>query len=134
MTDLVGTCPKTFWDEWIAEGGAAGAPETGEEWGWYTKARMARVIRPGDRFYIVAGGRLRGWAPVVRLDCFERGFAIIRQGGAVVCSLAEAKGLEAIEFGTMANNAPMRALAGKKGFSDGDVRFRQALQAGVEKQ
>lgn len=35
MADLVGTCPKDFWEEWIAEGDAAGDPETGEEWGWY---------------------------------------------------------------------------------------------------
>lgn len=31
-TFCVGTCPKDFWEEWIAEGDAAGDPETGEEW------------------------------------------------------------------------------------------------------
>ena len=33
-SDLVGTCPKGFWLEWIAEGDAAGDAPTGEEWGW----------------------------------------------------------------------------------------------------
>jgi hypothetical protein len=38
MVDLVGTCPKDFWREWIAEGDAAGEPESGEEWGWFMSA------------------------------------------------------------------------------------------------
>lgn len=88
MTDLVGTCPKDFWPEWIAEGDAAGLPESGEEWGWYTADRAARLIHPGDRFYVVAHGRLRGWAPVTRLDTFHSSsFAICRKGGAVACTI-----------------------------------------------
>ena len=35
MVDLVGTCPKGFWADWIAEGDAAGDPATGEEYGWW---------------------------------------------------------------------------------------------------
>ena len=35
MSDLVVTCPKGFFLDWIAEGDAAGEPETGEEWGWF---------------------------------------------------------------------------------------------------
>lgn len=87
MVDLVGTCPKGFWFEWIAEGDAAGEPETGEEWGWYTQHHsMLRLIRPGDRFYVVAHGRLRGWAPVTRVT---HSF-IARRGGAVACTIPEA--------------------------------------------
>lgn len=90
MTDLVGTCPKDFWPEWIAEGDAAGLPESGEEWGWYTADRLARLIGPGDRFYVVAHGRLRGWAPVVRLQTFHAySYAICRKGGAAACTIAE---------------------------------------------
>jgi hypothetical protein len=85
MADLVGTCPKGFWKEWIAEGDAAGDPESGEEWGWYTGHPRIRLIRPGDRFYVVAHGKLRGWAPVVRI---ERG-CIVRKGGAVACTIDE---------------------------------------------
>jgi hypothetical protein len=91
VADLVGTCPKDFWEEWIAEGDAAGEPYTGEEWGWYTGDRKARSIQPGDRFYVVAHGRLRGWAPVMRVDVGGDGksYAIIRHGGGVACTIAE---------------------------------------------
>src|SRR5688572_25828523 len=51
MVDLVGTCPKDFWQEWIEEGDPAGTPETGEEWGWYTRHSFAKLAVPGDRFY-----------------------------------------------------------------------------------
>lgn len=86
MTDLVGTCPKGFWHEWLAEGDAAGELYSGEEWGWYTRDRKAGLIRPGDRFYVVAWGRLRGWAPVTRLNADgapEHGWVICRRGDAV---------------------------------------------------
>lgn len=85
MVDLVGTCPKDFWDEWIAEGDAVGEPESGTNWGWYTRHWRVRLIRPGDRFYVVAHGRLRGWAPVVEV----RPGCIVRRGGAVACTIAE---------------------------------------------
>lgn len=88
MTDLVGTCPKDFFLEWIAEGDAAGDAESGEEWGWYTSDSTARLIKPGDRFYVVAWGRLRGWAPVTRLRDGGRGnYVICRRGGAVACTV-----------------------------------------------
>ena len=89
MPDLVGTCPKDFWEEWIAEGDAAGAPETGEEWGWYTGDRKAASMQPADRFYVVAHGKLRGWAPVVRIQRPESGFIICRRGGAVACTITQ---------------------------------------------
>lgn len=85
MVDLVGTCPKDFWEEWIAEGDAAGDPETGEEWGWYTTHSYRNLILPGDRFYVVAHGKLRGWAPTLGLQ----GGAIVRKGGAVACTIDE---------------------------------------------
>jgi len=89
MSDLVGTCPKDFWNEWIAEGDAAGDPPTGEEWGWYTGHSLARSMKPGDRFYVVAHGRLRGWAPVTRVEHPAEGFIICREGNAVACTIAE---------------------------------------------
>jgi len=46
MVDLVGTCPKGFWEEWIAEGDAAGDPATGEEWGWFTEHSMLIRLTP----------------------------------------------------------------------------------------
>lgn len=90
MADLVGTCPKGFWEEWIAEGDAAGEPSTGEEWGWFTADRKARTIAPGERFYVVAHGKLRGWAPVVRVTRYPDGsYAICRRGGAVACTIPQ---------------------------------------------
>ena len=64
MEDLVGTCPMGKWEDWIAEGDAAGEPDTGKEWAWYTFHPLDWKIEVGDRFYIVAHGRLRGYAPV----------------------------------------------------------------------
>jgi hypothetical protein len=88
MADLVGTCPKSFWGEWIAEGDAAGERYTGEEWGWYTGDRKASTIKPGDRFYVVAHGKLRGWAPVTRVQvCPDGSFVICRRGDAVACTV-----------------------------------------------
>lgn len=92
MADLVGTCPKDFWEEWIAEGDAAGDPYTGEEWGWFTRSGLAAKIKAGDRFYVVAHGRLRGWAPVTRVQSpkdgwDDSGWVICRRGDAVACTV-----------------------------------------------
>lgn len=87
MVDLVGTCPLDFWEEWIAEGDAAGDPPTGEEWGWFTSHRDAQLIKPGDRLYIVAHGRVRGYAPVTRIERTGEGWAICRKAGAVACTI-----------------------------------------------
>ena len=85
MVDLVGTCPKGFWHEWIAEGDAAGEPESGQEWGWFTGHSYKSLIRPGDRFYVVAHGRLRGYSIVTGIW----GGAIVRKGNAVACTIPE---------------------------------------------
>jgi hypothetical protein len=90
MSDLVGTCPKDFWLKWIAEGDAVGDPETGEEWGWYTASSLANIIKIGDRFYIVANGKLRGYAPVTRVElCPDGSHVICRKGNAVACTIDE---------------------------------------------
>lgn len=83
--DLVATCPKGFWREWIEEGDAAADPQTGAEYEWYTGHRLIRSIRPNERLYIVAHGRLRGYARVTRVT---HG-AIIRRGGAVAVTIDE---------------------------------------------
>ena len=87
MPDLVGTCPMDFWREWIAEGDAAGDPYTGEEWGWFTRSPLTRIIQPGDRFYVVAHGKLRGWAPVTRVEWSDGSGIICRRGGGVACTV-----------------------------------------------
>lgn len=88
MTDIVVTVPKFFWPEWVEEGDAAGEPPTGTEWGFYMGGRVP-PLEPGDRLYIVAWNRLRGWAPVTQLRHGHAGggFCICREGGAVACTI-----------------------------------------------
>jgi hypothetical protein len=88
MTDLVGTCPKHRWDDWVQEGDPAGTPWSGIEWGWFTRHPLARDGQPGDRFYVVAHGKLRGWAPIVRVARADSGeWVICRHGDAVACTV-----------------------------------------------
>lgn len=65
--DMVATCPKGFWKEWIAEGDPAGTVWSGTDWSWYTGGRRPDIA-PGDRLYVVAHGRLRGFAPVTAVE------------------------------------------------------------------
>ncbi len=89
MADVVVTVPKGLWFDWIAEGDAVGEPETGEEWGFFLGAAQGVPdIKPGERVYIVAHGRLRGYAPLTRLQA--RPLALGRQGGAVAVTIPEA--------------------------------------------
>lgn len=87
--DLVGTCPKSFWTEWLAEGDCAGAPRTGHRWSWYTRSKTVRLIIPGDRFYIVAHGKLRGFAPVVAVYKGQFQNVIYRESGAEAVTIPE---------------------------------------------
>lgn len=88
MADLVVTCPKNFFFRWIAEGDAAGDPYTGEEWGWFMGGRKPD-IQVGDRLYVVAYDKLRGYAPVTRLAQTRTGWAICRRGDAVAVTIEE---------------------------------------------
>lgn len=68
MVDFVGTVPKHLWLEWIEEGDSVGEPPSGEEWGFYTYGADPRDrVTQDSRFYIVAHGRLRGYAPITRV-------------------------------------------------------------------
>ena len=87
--NLVVTVPKWFWPEWIAEGDAVGEAYTGEEWGFFMGGNRP-PIGHGDRLYIVAHGKLRGYAPVTRLappeECGGK-WGICRRGGAVAVTI-----------------------------------------------
>jgi hypothetical protein len=92
--DLVGTCPKGFWEEWISEGNCAGDPERADiEYYWFTRSKLTLKLQPGDRFYVVCNGSLRGWAPVVRIltdiQNDKQYFAIARSCGAVACTILQ---------------------------------------------
>ena len=87
--DLVVTVPKRLWEHWIAEGDCPGDPPTGEEWGFSVGFRRP-PINAGGRLYIVAHGRLRGYAPVTRVGQHENGtYAICREAGAVAATIAQ---------------------------------------------
>ena len=106
MSDLVGTCPMWFWEEWLAEGDCAGESNTGREYEWQTKHSLINQIEPEDRFYVVAHGKLRGYAIVT---CVGVSFndpdydAITREGGAIACTINEAikgfRGLRKVWWG-----------------------------------
>lgn len=86
--DVVVTVPKTFGlAEWIAEGDAAGEPWSGEEWHFYIG--LAPKIEPGERVYVVCNGKLRGYAPLVRVEYGAERTALVRHGGAVAVTIDE---------------------------------------------
>jgi hypothetical protein len=86
--NLVVTVPKWFWPEWIEEGDAAGEIYSGEEWGFFLGGAKP-PIGEGDRLYIVAHNRLRGYAPVTRLGFQDGKWVICRRGGGVACTIDE---------------------------------------------
>lgn len=96
MSDVVVTVPKNFEyaglrgiEAWIREGDAAGEPWSGEEWHFYLGGPRPQ-IKPGERVYIVHNGRLRGYAPLVRIENYdEGGYALVRHGGAVAVTVDE---------------------------------------------
>jgi hypothetical protein len=89
MVDYCGTVPKGIWEDWIEEGDAAGEPPTGEEWGFYTYGTQPVELQPDSRFYIVAHGKLRGYAPITRI-VFKPRFEGARIGQVVFCRAAGA--------------------------------------------
>ena len=100
MSDVVVTVPKNFrWDDsphtgllaWADEGGLPGNDGCGEY--EYTTGGMKPRIEVGERVYVVCEGRLRGYAPLVRM-IFDplRGnwgyVSLVRGGGAVAVTIA----------------------------------------------
>lgn len=94
MPDVVVTVPKGKWLGWIEEGDAVGLPESGEEWGFFTAGMKPNIV-PGERVYVVAHGRLRGYAPLTALEWTPSGrgafgqVAFGRKGGAVAVTIAD---------------------------------------------
>jgi hypothetical protein len=87
MTDVVVTVPKRLWQEWIDEGDLPGDDPTGDEYAFYLSGPRPE-IEPGELVYIVAHGKLRGYAPLTRVAlCPGITFALIRAGGAVACTI-----------------------------------------------
>ena len=98
MTDVVVTVPMDRWDEWITEGDLPGDAWSGME-SHFNLAGPRPFVQPGERIYIVSRGKLRGYAPLVRIDQGRIwgpgahdpiGFALVRHGGAVAVTIPEA--------------------------------------------
>ena len=67
--DVCVTVPKKLWSEWLKEGDLAGEPwSQAAEYHFWLRPDALPTIAPGDRVYIVAWGRLRGYAPLVRVE------------------------------------------------------------------
>jgi len=95
MPDIVVTVPRDVWSEWLDEGDLPGDPWTYQNHHFNLSGHVPPVV-PGDRVYVVAHGRLRGYAPLVRImagrywgpgDYEPTGFALVRRGGAVACTI-----------------------------------------------
>lgn len=90
MADVVVTVPKRLWTEWLDEGDLPGDEDTGETYA-FSLWGSPPDIQPGERVYIVAHGKLRGYASLTELinePSWGR-FHLIRGGGAVACTIDE---------------------------------------------
>lgn len=89
MSDICVTVPRNRWLEWIAEGDLPGDDATGDEYAFWLGGPRPD-IHPGDRVYIAAHGKLRGYAPLTRIvPSPGGGFGLCRAGGAVACTIDE---------------------------------------------
>lgn len=88
MPDVVVTVPKSFGlQTWIEEGDSAGEPWSGEEWHFYLGGPVPN-IKPGERVYVVYNGKLRGYAPLVRIDRTGiNSYGLVRHNGAVAVTI-----------------------------------------------
>ena len=93
MTDVVVTVPKGMWQEWIEEGDLPGEPEGDYVSHFWIPKQGLPTISTGERVYIVAHGKLRGYAPIIGREQSCRllpGRAcLIRRNGAEAVTIPE---------------------------------------------
>lgn len=100
MPDVVVTVPKSFGIEnWIREGtDLPGNEWSGKEWYFYLGGAVPD-IKPGERVYVVYNGKLRGYAPLVRIEYSGRGYALVRHNGAVAVTIdAPIRGFQGFRY------------------------------------
>jgi hypothetical protein len=92
VCDIVVTVPKGQWQSWIAEGDLPGEAPEYESHFWIGNSALP-PIEPGERVYIVAHGKLRGYAPLVRKEqrcqLNPRASCLVRTGNAVAVTIDE---------------------------------------------
>lgn len=93
--DVVVTVPKGMWASWIAEGDLPGDEAQFDS---HFFVSSLPNIAPGERVYVVAHGRLRGYAPLVEVEqsCtlseptrWHR-ICLLRRGGAEAITIPQA--------------------------------------------
>jgi hypothetical protein len=89
--DLVVTVPKSRWSDWIGEGDLPGQEAQYESHFWLSSPPIDLEV--GDRCYIVAHGKLRGYAPITDWESHcglnPLRACVIREGDAVAVTIAE---------------------------------------------
>lgn len=89
MPDVVVTVPTRLWDEWLDEGDLPGEEWSGNEYHFYLGGAVPSIA-PKERVYIVAHGKLRGYAPLCYVEETGRNrYALVRHGGAVAVTITE---------------------------------------------
>lgn len=84
------TVPKGRWADWLEEGDLANQEWSGQDYAFYLGGNPPSMIA-GERVYIVAHGKLRGYSPLRWIDDsigWNR-FALIRGGDAVAVTIRE---------------------------------------------
>ncbi|MDE2097993.1 MAG: hypothetical protein KGL39_12140 [Patescibacteria group bacterium] len=98
MADVVVTVPKGLWYEWLDEGDLAKSEGPAPwnnvaEYHFWIPPMVAVDVQAGNRVYVVAHGKLRGYAPLVRLErvCKLRPSrsCLVRRGDAVAVTIDE---------------------------------------------
>jgi hypothetical protein len=119
LADVVVTVPKSMWADWLLEGELPGQDRwdcffcppyagdcrvchgTGEltpsdtRWHFYLGGHAPKDAASGDRVYVVAHGRLRGYAPLLRIerdpeeDLYGPRFSFVRGGGAEALTIPD---------------------------------------------
>lgn len=91
MSDVVVTVPMGQWERWLAEGDLPGEAAQFESHFWIPTPMPK--IELGERVYIVAHGKLRGYAPLVRREVHcqlnPARSCLVREGGAIAVTIPE---------------------------------------------
>jgi hypothetical protein len=83
MPDIVVTVPMARWEDWLDEGDLPGDEWDGvSEYHWFARGPKPQIAA-GQRVYIVAHGKVRGYAPLVAIDSVVSGrkrdrFSVVR--------------------------------------------------------
>jgi|SRR5215467_4490223 len=98
MSDVVVTVPRELWWEWMAEGDLPGEEESGARYHFFMSGAVPDIVI-GERVYVVAHNRLRGFAPLTNIEFPLKPmqefwwpnatFALVRKGGAEAVTIDE---------------------------------------------